>query len=71
MSSLDRKTIKLYGGPQDGSIIVVPYSEMEYIVTIVTSKDEKTMDYIYRQTGRRTGNGEIVFSCYDDLLELR
>lgn len=67
---MNHKTIKLFGGPGDGSIIEVLHSLTSYTVQ-QNYPDGETISTVYEETTRRSSNGEVIFSCYDNLSELR
>lgn len=68
---MNHKTIKLFGGSHDGEIIEVPHSQKEWITKDVMDPSVDPIQFIYRETLHRAANGEVIFSCYDYMLELR
>lgn len=67
---MNHKTIKLFGGPQDGAIVEVLHSAKEYPVEMhyadyKSDVTESGLKFIYRETPYRAANGEVIFSIYD------
>lgn len=73
---MNHKTIKLHGGPQDGAVVKVLHNLTEYVVEIhhaefKPSLTEPGLKFVYKETPHRSATDEVIFSCYDYMLELR